>query len=311
MSTFTQYQQDVAQFKGDILGHVCFYSIPEETVDYDIVAALCKQHDVEKYTPSAPRPPDVFRRACKDAGTRIGRKDDPQRFEYEIKILDYDHKETRAKLVRTTVDADSNQGIDWARQANISFKRDTFVIDVVDLPDQDDIGRECIRNLKQIFAAENGKVNSAHIRRMINAVFRDSLAVSIRPSGGFYFVSDENSDTVAKIKEVLDGLPTGASLHMMPLPDLSDQRNMLFNAVESELAGDIDKVLTEVTELLKKGENITVDKFTKLTLDLQYHGGKGQDYAGLLNSSLTTFESRKVVAKEALGKLADLVDYES
>lgn len=310
-NTLTQYQQDVAKFKGDILGHVCFYSIPEETVDHDVVAKLCKDNDLESYTPAVPRPPDVFRRACKSAGTRIGRKDDPQRFEYEVKILDYDTHETRAKLVRTTVDAASNKGIDWDRMANITFQRDTNIIDVVDLPDLDDPGRDCIRNLKQIFADENGKVNSAHIRRMISAVFKDSLATSIRPSGGFYFVSDDNSKKVSDLQTVLEALPSGASLHMMPLIDVGDQKRMLRDAVESELASDIDSQLAEVVDLLKAGNKITVRKFTDLTTKIQYHGKKGAEYAQLLSSNLSTFESRKQIAKDTLSKLADLVDYES
>jgi hypothetical protein len=308
MTTINQYTQAVDHGQFPVLGQVSWYSIPEQTVDHDTVLNLCKANGVENYAPAPPRPPDVFRRACKAAGRRIGRKDDPQRFTYEFKSIDHDDTQIFVKLVRETVDAATNKGIDWARMANVTFQRDTHVIDVVELPDLDDEGRDAIAVLRRTFAAENGKVNSAHLRRMIQDVLHDCLATAIRPSGGIYFVTQAHADKLGKLATVINSLPTGSSMHLLPLLDTVDQRQMLHAAIEAELADEMDANLSKIVEALKAGKTISPDTFTKLTANLHRSGRKGNEYAQLLSQRLTTFDTRKKVASDAVAQLANLVD---
>lgn len=303
------YSQTVQQsFSNAILGQVCWYSIPEETVDHDTVLQLCKTHGIENYAPAAPRPPDVFRRACKAAGRRHGGREDPQRFTYEFKAIDHDDQQIFVKLVRETVDAKTNKGIDWARMANVTFQRDTQVIDVVPLPDLDDEGKDALAQLRSTFAAENGKVNSAHLRRMIQEVLHDCLSTAIRPSGGIYFVTQANEPKLTKLQKVINGLPTGASMHLLPLLDTSDQRQMLQSAIEAELADEMDHHLAKVVETLKAGKPISADVFTRLTANLHRSGRKGNEYATLLSRNLNAFDTRKKVASDVVAKLANLVE---
>jgi hypothetical protein len=310
MSTLTSYEQQVTtgSFKDAILGQVVWYSIPEETIPHDTVLQACKAQGIEGYAPAIPRPPDVFRRACKAAHRRIGRKDDPQRFTYEFKSIDHDDQQIFVKLVRETVDAKTNKGIEWARMANVTFQRDTHIIDVVELPDLDDEGRDALRVLKQTFTDENGKVNSAHLRRMIQQVLSDCLATAIRPSGGIYFVTESNSEKLRKLSNVINGLPNGTSMHLLPLLDTADQRQMLQGAIEAELADEMDANLSKIVETLKAGSKISADRFTQLTANLHRSGRKGNAYAQLLSKQLATFEDRKKIASEVVAKLANLVD---
>jgi hypothetical protein len=307
--SLTNYAQTVQQsFSAAILGQVCWYSIPEATVNHDTVLQLCKTHGIESYAPAAPRPPDVFRRACKAAGRRHGGREDPQRFSYEFKAIDHDDQQIFVKLVRETVDAKTNKGIDWARMANVTFQRDTHSIDVVPLPDLDDEGRDAIAQLQSTFSAENGKVNSAHLRRMIQEVLHDSLSTAIRPSGGIYFVTQANSAKLTKLQSVINALPNGASMHLLPLLDTSDQRAMLQGAIEAELAEEMDHHLSRAVEALKAGKPISADTFTKLTANLHRSGRKGNEYATLLSRNLNAFDTRKQVASDVVAKLANLVE---
>lgn len=308
MTTINQYTNAIDTGSFPVLGQVCWYSIPEETVDHDTVLQLCKTHGIESYAPAPPRPPDVFRRACKSAGRRIGRKDDPQRFTYEFKSIDHDDTSIFVKLVREEVDAATNKGIDWKRMANVTWQRDTHVIDIVELPDLDDEGRDAIRVLKATFAAENGKINSAHLRRMIQDVLHDCLSTAIRPSGGIYFVTQSHADKLSKLAAVINGLPTGSSMHLLPLLDTVDQRQMLHAAIESELADEMDANLTRIVDTLKAGKTISADTFTRLTTNIHRSGRKGNEYAQLLSQRLSTFDARKKVASDAVAQLANLVD---
>lgn len=303
------YSQTVSgAFKDAILGQVTWYSIPEETIDHDVVLNLCKAQGIENYAPATPRPPDVFRRACKAAAHKVGRKEDPQRFSYEFKSIDHDDQEILVKLVRETVDAATNKGIDWDRMANVTFRRDTQTIDVVELPDLDDLGRNAISVLKDTFHAENGKVNSAHLRRMIQSVLHDCLSTAIRPSGGIYFVTQAHVDKLTKLANVINGLPTGTSMHLLPLIDTADQRQMLQAAIEGELAEEMDSHLSKIVEALKAGKPISADTFTKLTANIHKSGRKGNAYATLLSKQLATFDDRKKIASDVIAKLANLVE---
>ena len=309
-ATYHQYSQSVSQgaLKDAILGELCWYSIPEDTVDHDTVAQLCKTHGIEQYAPAPPRPPDVFRRACKSAGRRIGRKEDSQRYTYEFKSIDHSDREIFVKLVRETVDAATNQGIDWSRMANVTFQRDTQQIDVVELPDLDDEGRDAIRELKTTFANENGRVNSAHLRRMIQDVLHDCLATAVRPSGGIYFVTQAYAEKLNKLSKVINAIPTGTSMHTLPLLDTQDQRRMLEAAVESELADEMDAHLSKIVETLKTGKPINADTFTRLTASLHRSGRKSNEYATLLSKQLAAYGDRKKIASDVVAQLANLVD---
>lgn len=308
MSTYANHVADVSSGSTPVLGQLTWYSIPTDTVDHDSVLKACRNHGIASYAPAIPRPPDVFRRACKSSARRIGGKEDPQRFSYEFKSIDKDDQSINMKLVREVVDAQTNTGIDWARLANVTFQRDTHRIDVTPLPDLDDEGKEVIANLRATFDAENGKVNDAHLRRMIQDVLHDCLATAVRPSGGIYFVTKDNESKLRKLSAVIAEIPHSSSMHLLPLVDTSDQRAMLQAAVEKEMISEFDNQMGKVVEILKSGKKITSDKYGNLVKELHRTGRKGAEYATLLDDKLTDFEDRKNAANAMIRKLSDLVE---
>ena len=291
-----------------VLGELVWFSIPQKTVAHSIVEKLCNDNNLQGYVPPNTRAPDLFRRACKQAGRRIGGKEDPQRTTYEIKPIDSDTTQITVKLVKEVVNAQTMQGISWARLANISFNRETEQIHAVELPEMDDDGRNVISTLRETFSNENGKINDNHIRRMVHEVIRDCQGTNVRPSGGIYFVPKANTAKLHSLVAVLNGLPTGASGHVLPLVDTTDQRSMLQAAVDSELADEMESGMSKISEILKKGEKITADRFTKLTADLHRTGRKSNSYVELLNDRLSAYDTRRKVATEMISRLTDLVE---
>lgn len=306
MSDITTYRADVENVGEEAwLGQICWYSISETTVDHEHVLKLCRLHDLESHAPSAPRAPDVFRRVCKKAERKVAQTNGTKHV-YSFKPITNDENEILVKLVRETVDT-KNKAINWTRLANVKFVRDTKSLEVETLV-HDNVGSTVLDDLVTNFQAENGKVNSAHLRRMIQSVLHRTSAIPVRESGGIYFIPQAHYDVAKRLSNVINGISSAHNLQLLPLVDLSDTRKMVKDAVESELSGDIDTILAQVRELVKAGQPISQSEFVRITSGLNGSGRKGNEYAQLLEVELDMFATRKTLIGEAIHALVSLVN---
>ncbi len=85
------------------------------------------------------------------------------------------------------------------------------------------------------------------IRRSIQAVG----AVSLRPTGGIYFVPRQGADVVAKLDSMLSELGIGRIIYFR-VPNKADEKQFTWEAAEVEIRGRISDVLEKVSKIGKR-----------------------------------------------------------
>jgi hypothetical protein len=80
----------------------------------------------------------------------------------------------------------------------------------------------------------------------------------VKESGGLYFVKQTHADEVAKLSTWVKSI--GSQFHHLPLLNLADQRAMILEAFEDEAVTEIERLMTEVAEILKDPTRVIEEK---------------------------------------------------
>lgn len=123
----------------------------------------------------------------------------------------------------------------------------------------------------------------------IRAVIRNYLtslnAISVKPSGGVYFVHMSRQATVDSLQQLVQRIGQGCSFHQLPLLDTVDQREMLTEAFQSEVEDEVRNLLKDVAILLDKaGSNgkIPQSKYADLNVRYQAIVERSEEYTRVL-----------------------------
>lgn len=105
------------------------------------------------------------------------------------------------------------------------------------------------------------------IRDMVRNYVLGLNSISLRSSGGVYFVHKSRRQTLLKIAELINGkVDHGCRIHMMPLVDAGYQREMLTEAFQDQVEKSCDKLLTKVAQINEKykGKSVPPSQFAEL-----------------------------------------------
>jgi hypothetical protein len=104
---------------------------------------------------------------------------------------------------------------------------------------------------------EGGKVtlNSNQIRNMVPRFIRENHGVSMRPSGGIYFVDKRfDTDVIAKLKKLFEAFPSGhGSLYTVTLHDDQGSLESIEDSIAQTYDKEIDLLLADIDAGYKKG----------------------------------------------------------
>lgn len=124
----------------------------------------------------------------------------------------------------------------------------------------------------------------------IRAVIRNYLvhlnAIAVKPSGGVYFVHNSRQKTLNNLQELVKRIGQGCSFHQIPLPDTTEQREMLTEAFEAEVEDDcrlLQKEIAEVNDKARsKGNKITAGKYAELSARYADIQQRSEEYTRVL-----------------------------
>lgn len=150
----------------------------------------------------------------------------------------------------------------------------------------------------------------------IRAVIRNYLvhlnAIAVKPSGGVYFVHNSRHSTLVNLQTLVRRIGQGSSFHMIPLPDTTDQREMLTEAFEAEVEDDCRLLLAEIAEVNEKSKirafKIPAKKYAELSVRYREVQERSEEYTKMLGLAQQRAGAALEMALDSIMDLSGRID---
>ncbi len=301
---------------GDFIGRLLWFSVSDMKVDRDTLEDLFSQAGIDhKYLPKGISPRDALRRATKEI--EVKREPNGQKGVYTnllVREVTCDKERLVRQVVRETVDSD-NTRLGYDVIASVVLEgQDYPALNVqgmgISLHPKE---QRLIDSVYDRFSDAIDYYNGKNVRDIVKKVLFDCNPVSVRPSGGVYFVPEDYSNVVEGLKEFTNALgpysTTGENTKMYSVPviDTAEQREMVVDSLEAQVTTMAEGILKEMAEaesgvLTKRRATQFVDRIKAMKTSVE-------EYKEWLESEKLKAESNLDVARKKavklLGKVQD------
>lgn len=299
-------QQARATDKASWLGALSYFHVSESNVEHVALAAHLTQADLEKYIPAKPLDANVFLRTFRNGQRKGGlTTDQGSEITENLLVRQVSRKEGRIvkRVVVETVDASGAQ-LGYEEKYEVEFN--------VSHPDHIAIRKLngshveatlLVDRLCAEYHQDRGCVDANAVRMVIRDILNSTYPTTLRP--GLYFVPSAHVDTLDRLEQVGAYLP-GTTIHSIPLIDDDKQRNNLKVAFEAEVAEDADRIVAEISEIVRNREEITSARGAAYTKQIAEGRKKLDEYRALLQDNLSTAQMRMDMLQVKLNDLLRL-----
>jgi hypothetical protein len=123
----------------------------------------------------------------------------------------------------------------------------------------------------------DGAITDDDVRNFLRKVVKMCYGVAKRPSGGIYFVPERFAGIVESAQRALEALGIGARLYVERVVNGEAERQIVWEAVESDIGAQIDATLKAVERIEKRASSVQSHE-----AKLDELGGLMDIYRGLL-----------------------------
>lgn len=243
------------------LGSLTWYTLHEVEVTRDQIRdRLLASGLDEKFTPKAIFPADAFRRATSEVETRRLPQGDGTFVNLLVREVHADTDEILRHLVRETVDG-QNRRLRYEQVAEIRLDKSTNTCQTYSTQTLSQEEGEALREAAQRYGRYRDAYQSRHLREIVLDVLEEMNPIAVRPSGGVYFVPDENEKNLAKLQNFVRALGNGSDLWMMPVLDGTESRAVIRSSLDQEVEDTAQRVVADLAKMLeRKGEVSEADQ---------------------------------------------------
>lgn len=246
----------------DFLGSLLWFTIAEGRVALEDIENAIEEGGLEdKYIPSLRCKRDAFRLASKTGearGIEFGKK--------RVNLLVRDVKTAGntlvRNLVREIVDA-KNVRLKLVPVVRLELTEEERLTtsDLIEdlLPEE----RASVERMQDEFALSCVYFNAYTVRAIVQAVLSTCSPVSVRPSGGVYFIPEKYKETVEGLKTFISVLNKSSlhnSIFSVPVVNASEQRELIQESLEEQVTKEEIDLLAEVRRVVESGEKVTALK---------------------------------------------------
>jgi len=164
------------------------------------------------------------------------------------------------------------------------------------------------------FETAKTTLNADQLRSSITSYVRENHGISMRPSGGIYYIDNKVEATLVKLREFFAAFPAATKLFEVPIYDDSGSLEAIEEATSSSLFNDIENLIKDFTESYNKGtltkkqlENRREDA-AKILKEVKLHEQNLRSKAESLSAKVD--QVQKVLEKQMAVISGSLVDTE-
>lgn len=240
------------------LGALVWYTVKNASMPTrtEIQTALVLSGLPDSLTPKSISPSDALRRAIKDLGTlpeeKTGQEQVVRLLIREVPPADKEH--LAYHLVRETGDA-SREHLSYEEIGSVELDKRTGSLSVSPVSGAV-LSQHEMSVLDQVLARyqfDRDHYDSEMVRYIARMALKSSDPISVRPSGGVYFIGRDHLPRVKQVERFLEQFAQGTKLYSVPVVDDADMRSMVSDSVEEQVNTEAVRVVTELRSLIDKG----------------------------------------------------------
>lgn len=306
MSTALQSYVDEINAKGiPCIGNVVFYSATEATrISYEDMVTRLTDNNLEAFLPGKPRDNGAWLRTTQGIERRKQRIGTTDHYE-NILVRKVYHSEGAIEkhVVVEIVDANDRR-LDYKPVVQMQYLPvgHEFTVAPLGFPIHDR-ALALAGEAKEAYDYWKGHLHSDAVRDVMSWVIGSTHALTIRPSGGVFFILDDFTGRLQHLMDAVDGIP-GISLNAVPLINSADQREMLKRAFESETVGEMIKITGSIRDMLKdptaKVPRSEADRIVNQVIAIRE---KATAYENLLGNTLAAAGLHESALKQAISQM--------
>lgn len=325
--TFQQYQAHLAGMKEDaFIGSILYFEFRQPTITHDDLKQWFFDLGLDdRFLPHPIKPIEAFKRA-----TGVGAKhaydlgDDVRVKLFTEQAKRGNDDRLRKHIIREVLDAKGdriefntvgeavfNKASRQAKARGVGGESVQFTVSPgLDAREEAEV-RDFIAEMHTDyrFYYENYYVQA--IRDMVRNYIESLNAISVRSGGAVYFVHRSRWDTVNKLVLLVnDRIGNGCRIHMMPLIDTDYQRDMLSEAYQDEVEGEVNKLLAKVAQINEdhKGKKVPPKKYSELQELYQDLSSRAQEYTDIFDQKQDRAATALELALDALMEMVGRLD---
>ncbi len=242
------------------LGHLLWYTVADCRITRDELEALFAQAGLPaEYLPNPINARDAFRRATKAAEVKREQLADGKWRNLLVREVASSPRTVIRHLVSEVVDS-SNKRLDYREVVRFTLDetRPDIEVQYLSYPDEKEKAAvsEALREYSQACVSYDGR----NVREVVWRILADCAPVSVRTSGGVYFVPRKFERTVEALKVLVKGLrpyvvsKNTSSLWSVPVVNAEEQRQMVEESLDEQVKVESERIIKEMTELLQDKE---------------------------------------------------------
>lgn len=314
-SVVNAYSGAAAKLGDDyFLGQIVSFTITEADVNLDKlreeIANLGLRDDTLK---KRLRPIDAFKKACNDVATKFTKTADAQH-SFMVRPVGQDAQESHRHIVleraqfkigkKRRAEYDTVMKLIYNRgyrdPATGAVKDDSIYVERTRTPGVSLSAEEAAWLDKIVGDGEEGKalrrryrhysthLDSHGVRTFVREYLYMLGAINVKGSGGgLYFIQQKHADELRDLATLIRGI--GSQMHLIPLLDIVDQRDMLAEAFIADTMDEVRQLSAEMGKILKdKNRTITEATYDTYAAKAGSLIEKAKEYHQLLDRNLDT-----------------------
>lgn len=298
-----------------LLGFIEFHAISDLRILKQDLASLWGKHRLpQELLNGEIRPCDAFRRASADAQQTVSVNWNGSQYKARLLVREVksDDSEIIRLLVREVVDS-RNEVLDYASAGKMAFQRDNNqVMTTCEWPLLSEFSYDSIlQRVEQTYDEFVNFHTRDTLRNLVTKLIRATNPVSIISRSQGKFIPKAYHPLLLGLKGLLNDLRCYAngnecSVDLIPLVNSAEQRELVARRASVELTGEMDTLVSELAEHLKKGDQnlSTVQRLASRAIDIEE---RVKEYEKLLSirlnvlrTQLGTFIDQVTVTKNAV-----------
>lgn len=315
-----EYNQAAASVPEDaLLGSLVWYTISDVDILWEDAHTRLVDLDLDTSLLKPIRPVDAFRNATRELKRNFPASNGVK-LNLMVRSKGHDEESAYRQLVweRVTTKGGQRRRLMYDPSAELTYHRNPPKIEVVrnHTPsgldgDMSDEHRNWINDqldaLPDRFRHLTRYLGNHKVRNLVREYLKSLGAVSVRESGGVYFVAQKHNDELVRLGEWISGI--GSAFHGTPLLDLVNQREMLARAFEEEAVREVEALSKSIDDILAGGGKVRESTFDDFALRAAELTSKAKDYAEMLDIRSEIAHKRIDSFKRKTMELVDHIDY--
>lgn len=279
-----------AQTGGTFIGSLVWWSLNGNHVTHARLKELATQHGLpERFLPKEVKPTSAFRRAWRHASTKLPAG---------LLLRQIDETETgiHVGLVEEQADSQAHQ-LAYDHLVTIAYSKDHQTIQAS--------GQHHIVDQIRSLYAHHQELTTRDLRSMLSS-FVSEAGVSLRESGGVYFIPSAHKGTVEAMAATLQSISHN-DLHRLPLYDSPLAQDVLNGVAVATLDDEVRKLSEELEAYM--GEEKTRKSTLKKRLDVfDSLRSRVNTFAGVLSFKADDLLDKVALMEDELRQHLSLMD---